>query len=182
MNAFDDCLATVHGNLLDMFDQGRFDVIVHGCNCFNQMGAGIAGQIAKRWPQALVADIDTANGNPAKLGTVIPVHVARTVGRVGIVVNAYTQFRPGANVRQRGAGWVTGSDRDTPLSRERCIQQALTHTLQLYGHLTIGVPLIGAGIAGGDWRRIADRIRAACWQYEFDFGSRSRVTVVHFQP
>jgi len=26
------------GNLIDMAEQGQFDVIVHGCNCLNTMG------------------------------------------------------------------------------------------------------------------------------------------------
>lgn len=28
------------GDLLKLADDGQFDVIVHGCNCFNTMGAG----------------------------------------------------------------------------------------------------------------------------------------------
>ena len=37
----------VDGDLIKLAKQGRFDVIVHGCNCFCQMGAGIAPQMAE---------------------------------------------------------------------------------------------------------------------------------------
>lgn len=36
------------GNLLDMFDKGDFNIIMHQCNCF-YLGAGIADQICKRF-------------------------------------------------------------------------------------------------------------------------------------
>ena len=28
----------VHGDLFKLAEQGEFDIIVHGCNCFNTMG------------------------------------------------------------------------------------------------------------------------------------------------
>ena len=40
-------LQTRNGNLLQLADDGVFDVIVHGCNCFNEMGAGISKQTIK---------------------------------------------------------------------------------------------------------------------------------------
>ena len=47
---------TIHGNLLTLPEAGRFDVVVHGCNCRHTMGAGIAKQIRERWPEAWHAD------------------------------------------------------------------------------------------------------------------------------
>ena len=38
----------VKGCLIELAVEGNFDVIVHGCNCFNTMGAGIAKQIKKK--------------------------------------------------------------------------------------------------------------------------------------
>ena len=32
----------VKGDLIKSAKEGQFDVIIHGCNCFNTMGAGIA--------------------------------------------------------------------------------------------------------------------------------------------
>ena len=44
------------GNLIDLAEQGEFDVIVHGCNCQNTMGSGIAKEIKERYPLAYRAD------------------------------------------------------------------------------------------------------------------------------
>lgn len=49
-------LKRARGDLVQMADQGQFDCIVHGCNCFRTMGAGIARQIAQKWPEAAEAD------------------------------------------------------------------------------------------------------------------------------
>ena len=44
----------VKGDLLQMGKDGTFDIILHGCNCFNTMGAGIAAQIATKFPDAKI--------------------------------------------------------------------------------------------------------------------------------
>ena len=56
------------GNLIDMAEAGKFHIIVHGCNCFNTMGSGIAKEIRNRYPRAyestksvVGATIDTAS-------------------------------------------------------------------------------------------------------------------------
>ena len=35
-------MKVVKGNIFDLAEQGEFDVVVHGCNCFCTMGKGIA--------------------------------------------------------------------------------------------------------------------------------------------
>ena len=37
----------VKGDLIALAKEGKFDVIAHGCNCFNVMGAGIAPLMAE---------------------------------------------------------------------------------------------------------------------------------------
>ena len=57
-----------NGDLIRMFSGGEFDLIVHGCNCFHTMGAGIAGTIAKQFPYAAKVDREcTAYGDITKL-------------------------------------------------------------------------------------------------------------------
>lgn len=64
------------------------DVIVHGCNCFNSFGAGIARQIKYQYPEAYHEDTKTVYGDKSKLGT-----FTYSVVFGGIIVcNAYTQF------------------------------------------------------------------------------------------
>lgn len=126
-------MKTIKGNLLDLFDQGEFDVIVHGCNCFHTMGAGIAGQIALRYPVAVRADINTKYGSAKKLGDFsIAVHVSKR-----IIINAYTQFNAGREYPEVLYGSIKKSFNLISKSGfDRC---------------RIGIPKIGCGIAGGDW-------------------------------
>ena len=75
------------GDLIKLALDGEFDVIVHGCNCFCTMGAGIAKQIKNSFPIAYAADLETNKGDRSKLGT-CSVAVVNDL----TVVNAYTQY------------------------------------------------------------------------------------------
>jgi O-acetyl-ADP-ribose deacetylase (regulator of RNase III) len=57
------------GNLLDLAENGHFDVIIHGVNCFNTMGGGIAREIRERYPMVASVDMETVRGDYRKLGT-----------------------------------------------------------------------------------------------------------------
>jgi len=46
----------IKGNLITLALQNQFDLIGHGCNTQNVMGAGIAAQIAHRFPDAYIVD------------------------------------------------------------------------------------------------------------------------------
>ena len=52
----------ITGDLLRFALDGRFDVIVHGCNCQCAMGKGIALSIKEQFPEAYAADLATAKG------------------------------------------------------------------------------------------------------------------------
>lgn len=132
-------LRTVQGDLLKLFEDGHFDTIVHGCNCFHAMTGGIAAQIARKFPGAVEVDNKTPYGSANKLGD-ISIFLLDD-GR--IIINGYTQFNPGADVNYDAIDSVfrkVGS-----LSRFRADR--------------VGYPAIGAGIAGGDWTKISRIIR-----------------------
>lgn len=59
-------LKIMHGDLIKLALTGDFDVIVHGCNCFNTMGAGIAKTIKQTFPEAYQADLKTEKGSKQK--------------------------------------------------------------------------------------------------------------------
>lgn len=122
-------LKHVKGNLIDMALEGKFDVIIHGCNCFHTMGAGIAKEIAARIPVAVKADLNTPYADVFKLGYCST--GTFTDGNIEFdVVNAYTQFTPGP-----------------------CAEySALEKFLLGYRPSTkrVGVPWIGCGIGGLD--------------------------------
>ena len=63
-------MKTVKGDLIKLALDKRFDVIIHGCNCMCEMGAGIAKVIRSRFPEAYEADLKTEKGSRDKLGTI----------------------------------------------------------------------------------------------------------------
>jgi O-acetyl-ADP-ribose deacetylase (regulator of RNase III) len=122
----------ITGDLIKQAEQ--FDVIVHGCNCFCTMKSGIAPQIKLKWPEAYEADLQTVKGDKQKLGT-----LSHTTTTSPIVVNAYTQFQYGRTRRH--------CDYDALASCMKAIKSKFTGK-------KIGMPKIGAGLAGGDWEVI----------------------------
>lgn len=144
------------GDLLAMAKAGEFDIIIHGCNCFNVMGAGIAAQIAQQFPDAKLADDETVRGDPGKLGTY-------TIGMGGrlVILNAYTQYGTSN----------TGKDVFEYTAFERVLDKIATR----FGKWRIGLPMIGMGLAGGDAERIIPIIEAFAERMEKQGGSATLV-------
>lgn len=70
-------MKTARGNLLQWMLDGKADVLVHGANCQNTMGAGIAFSIRREFSEAYAADCATPRGDRAKLGTFSYTEVVR---------------------------------------------------------------------------------------------------------
>lgn len=137
------------GNLIDMAEQGLFDVIVHGCNCLNTMGSGIAAEIRERYPRAYDADtmiaehIKQNGGLPIdKLGNYSYVdHQKKDVFSPSFtIVNAYTQV----NYMPRGVDHF----------EYESFYLILKKLAVVYAGKRFGFPYIGMGLAGGDSTRI----------------------------
>ena len=118
------------GNLIDMALEGQFHVIVHGCNCFNAMGGGIAKEIARRLPRAYEADCETIRGDRNKLGTYTVM-----LGKRFNVINAYTQY---------------SISRGEDVFEYDAFRTILNKLAEEYKGCSFGFPLIGCGLAGGD--------------------------------
>lgn len=129
-------MKVIQGNLLHLAEQGHFDVILHGCNCFNTMGAGIAKQIKQRYPSVALADAQGVRGDYDKLGTVEFVNVGKF-----LIGNAYTQYRYGGKQVDYNA-----------------IRSCFRQVSEIFKTARIGYPKIGAGLAGGDWKIISSII------------------------
>jgi len=124
----------VKGNLLDLAEQGEFDIVVHGCNCMTMMGGGIAREIAQRYPNVEQADYDTVRGDINKLGNWSSAFV-RANGNTFWVVNAYTQY---------------GVSRSEDVFEYEAFALILRKLIHTSGNLRIGLPYIGMGLAGGN--------------------------------
>ena len=130
----------ITGNLLEEFEKGTIDIMVHGCNCFHIMGAGIAGQIRWAYPEAYEADLETPCGYINKLGKRSVTKIKRTTSQ--FIINAYTQFKPGANFEY--------------LALIKFLE-TLNEDFDGASYI-FGFPQIGSGIGGGDWSYIKDII------------------------
>lgn len=88
---------TLAGDVKDIVDQLLADhptceiVLIHGCNCLNNMGAGLARRIRVLYPLAYYADKDTKSHDRNKLGT----YSCASIESNFTIINLYTQFKYG---------------------------------------------------------------------------------------
>tara|TARA_R110000772_G_scaffold10135_5_gene32636 strand:+ start:459 stop:962 length:504 start_codon:yes stop_codon:yes gene_type:complete len=119
-------------NLLDAFDRGDVNVVAHQANCFNAMGAGIAKQIAIRYPIAKEVDDKTERGDMNKLGNI-------SIASLGdkAIFNLYGQYMPG---------------QETKYAAQRlCLYKMQVKMGPYLKHVKLGIPQIGCGLGGGNW-------------------------------
>ena len=118
----------------DLFENPeQFDVIVHGCNCFSTMGAGVAKIIKEKYPLAFMVDRNSKLTPEEKLGK-----ITYTTSTKQIIINAYTQFQ-----------WKGKHNVDY-----NAIKSCMKMIKKRFSGTKIGMPKIGAGLAGGDWNII----------------------------
>jgi O-acetyl-ADP-ribose deacetylase (regulator of RNase III) len=128
----------VEGDLIKLALEGKFDVIIHGCNCFGTMSAGIATTIKNTFPEAWQVDFYTRRGDKNKLGKYSFVEIEKN-GNQFTVINAYTQYKYGF-----------GKHVDY-----EAVRKVFQRIKKDFSGKRIGYPLIGAGLGGGDWNIIS---------------------------
>ena len=128
-------LKFIEGDLIEMAKNKEFDVIIHGCNCFNTMGAGIALQIKRNFKPAYEVDQKTKKGDKKKLGTYTYAEVDGVT-----IVNAYTQYKFSKDIDDINY-WA--------------VRQVMRKISRDFKGKKMGYPMIGAGLAGGDWDLIS---------------------------
>ena len=129
-------------------------VIVHGCNCFNTMGSGIARQIKKKFPTAYAVDQKTVRGDESKLGTFTYALCGDKLADPIFVVNAYTQCRYG---------------RDKVYVEYGAIETVFVRICEWFPHKVIALPKIGCGLAGGDWEVVSEILERVAKRFKRTF-------------
>lgn len=148
----------IEGDLIKLALEGKFDVIGHGCNCFSTMGAGIAVGMAKTFGCDKF-DMELIGASVEKLGNVD--HQTFVLGenahwslRDGknnkkepelVVCNLYTQYGLGGKFGNTPYGIPFDYEAMTMCMRKLNVMFKGKH---------IGLPMIGAGLAMGDWKKI----------------------------
>lgn len=127
----------------DVFNDPDINILVQGCNCFCTMGSGVARVIHDEYPGAYEADQQTIRGDKSKLGnyTKWTGPHSRIPDKTITIVNAYTQY-----------GFGSGKIFADYQAIENVMNKILVEFPSSY---KIGMPFIGAGLAGGDPHVIA---------------------------
>lgn len=134
-------VSEIDGDLIALAKTGKYIAIAHGANCQNVMKSGIAPKIVKAFPSAGRADQRTVRGSRKKLGYA-------SIGYEDkynlLIYNLYTQYH--WNGRLRGE---IDLDYDALGSSFRVLNSDLSTREGI-----VGIPMIGSGLAGGDWDKI----------------------------
>ena len=129
----------IYGNLITLAQEGTFDVIAHGCNCFCTMGAGIAPQMAKAFDcDKYELEADEYRGDINKLGQIQYHDFMLTTSPKVSVVNCYSQY----------------DFRGTKPFDEEAFTLCMRKINKQFAGKHVGLPQIGAGLAGGNWETI----------------------------
>ena len=148
----------VNGNLLDMAEEGFFDVIVHGVNCFCKQKSGIAKQMVERYlTNEFPKEYYTNSGDYNKLGTIDykfafeesnyktgVFNMIPMFRRGFVIVNAYTQFDYQRDTHPK----------DTVYLNYNALRMCLDKINFKFKGKRIGLPKIGCGKAKGDWNTV----------------------------
>lgn len=149
---------TIVGDLL----KSDCNIIAHQANCHATMGAGIAKQIVRSFPQALQADRNykIPVSSRERLGHFSSCKVNNN-GKALIIANLYGQYN-------YGRGKQTDS-KALSQSLERLIISAKKSSQKLSFIPKIGLPFgIGCGLAGGNWSEIYSIIQNLSEKHDYD--------------
>lgn len=149
---------TVVGDLL----KSDCNIIAHQANCFGTMGAGIAKQIVRSFPQVLESDRNykIPVGSRERLGHFSSCKVNNN-GKALIIANLYGQYNYGRGKQTDSLAFKQ--------SLQRLILAAKKSSKKLSFLPKIGIPYgIGCGLAGGNWNEIYSIINQLSNQYNYD--------------
>ena len=146
----------IKGDMVASYKNNELDAYAHQCNCFCRMGRGIAPLLAKANPDVRKVDNETIEGDRGKLGDF---SVAETKG-FPLLFNIYGQYHwsmykvaPNRNTDYDALEQGLRNVRDYLQSG---IQDPIEYGVgkNTYEPTTLGLPLIGCGLAGGDWEGV----------------------------
>jgi len=144
------------GNLLAI----KAGFIAHGCNALGVMSSGIAKQIKQAYPLCFDKYYATTSRNRGTIGYCIPYFQGELC-----IINMITQ---------KDYGNESGKQYVNYTALHKCFREADTQIETLAqkssGNRVINIPMIGAGLGGGNWDEIEKIIELAtphihviCW-------------------
>jgi len=128
----------INDDILSNINPDIVTVVLHGANCQNIMGAGIARYLRDKFPAIYIEDCKTKKGDINKLGKFSFARIDKSL----FIFNLYTQF----NINK---------ERD--VDYEAVYNSLLKIKKMTDKHMSKGLkieirsPQIGCGLAGGEW-------------------------------
>lgn len=121
------------------------DILAHGCNCLGGYGSGVAGLMAKIHPSSKEAYLKKHQSSGWKLGDVQYVK-----SNDKIIANCATQYAYGS------------PKSGTIFCDYSAIEKVMINLKNIADtkKMSIAIPKIGAGLAGGDWNKIESIINS----------------------
>lgn len=164
----------VQGDLLQLFDDGHFDIIYPGGNhCFCRPEQGLAGKVTARWPEYHAADLANGRrGDRKKLGTNIAVSVKRTcdLPENGIIMLSYTQFMYGRY------------NDPTDLFSLSAVHAIFKTMCSVYApHYRVGIARIGGELGNADSEAVQMLLELEMMREFKRSGKMGDITIVEFQ-
>lgn len=131
-----DC---IKGDIIEMLKNHECNAVIHGCNCFNVMGAGIAKQLKDLTDGDIYrADADTSHGDINKLGTYSVGHYKNIP-----IYNLYSQY-------------TTAGQNCVAVHWPSVYEGLLSIIESVQSGTVIAMPYIGCGLAGGSVNDLMD--------------------------
>lgn len=153
------------GDLIAAAKAGEVNVIAHQANCFCTGKSGIAPLLFEAFPEMKKADDSTVKGDKSKLGK-----LSASVSPEFIGFNLYGQYHCIHKHPEYGTQYPALE------SSLKMMREVLDKGIKGSQPFKVGFPLIGCGLAGGDWEIVSKLITEA-----FE-GFDGEVTVYTLKP
>lgn len=146
----------VYGDLLE----SNCSHIIHGCNAQRVMNAGIAKAIRTKWP-GVWKDYSSAPDDIMQPGNIIWTAPNNGDENPYRIISAITQKYYGRDTARRYVSYD---------AIDKCLRGAafgidMSHS----SNSTIAMPMIGAGLGGGDWGVISSIIKSVEEDFNIEF-------------
>ena len=133
-------MRTIKGDIFN----GEWDCMVHCCNIWNTMGAGIAKIVKREYPQAYEVDKALLVGDKNKLGYFSFAYIPE---KCVTIFNLYAQV----GIGNTGHPLQRNLKYDLLYDGMFRICEYLNQDLYAGDKLILAMPMLGAGLAGGEW-------------------------------
>lgn len=146
----------VYDDLIRYAENGNCDIVFHVANCFHTMGAGVAGVIARAWPEVYASDVENSiAGDIHKLGEWTVAAVELNPNDTLLVYNLYAQYEPGKRFEY--------------LAFRQALESMFADIFQNFDDVDvlIAFPKVGSGIGGGAWDVISTIIEEVNEDYDY---------------